>query len=229
MIGYFLSGVSTDVEEAWKLDPVTNPLSSPTNEKSLFSGPGLLAMQSFLHILAATPTPDQSPFLSSQGHARRAAQAQADHQSHLETLSRKRTASQDSPTDEQLKFKKVVQHERQNLNLKNPLSPPKKRPLQLAPSALPSPPPTPGPKSILKRVGTKELIGPLAGVEILRTASAKLNYLLRRIVELSREEKIIVFSDYAPMMWYLGEALEILGIEHLIYIQRLVGPPHPPW
>jgi len=48
---------------------------------------------------------------------------------------------------------------------------------------------------------------------------------LMRIIELQENEKIIVFSDYAPMMWYLGEALEILGIEHLIYIQRLVRYP----
>ena len=65
----------------------------------------------------------------------------------------------------------------------------------------------------------------LKEIKIHRTSSAKLNYLLSRILELSKDEKIIVFSDYAPMMWYLGEALELLGIEHLIYIQRLVFPP----
>ena len=184
-------------------------------------------MQSFLPVLAAAPTPDQSPFLTSQGHARRRAQAEIQEQSRLAALerSRKRTISQDPIlTDEQLKFRKVVQHERQHYNLKTGLSPPKKRPPQL-----PSPPPSAGPKSILKNREAKTLVAesPLAGVEIARTASAKLNYLLKRIVELSGEEKIIVFSDYAPMMWYLGEALEILGIEHLIYIQRLVPSLSP--
>lgn len=80
-------------------------------------------------------------------------------------------------------------------------------------------------KGILKVSRTAEEISEesvLKKIGIQRTASAKLNYLLKRILELRKDEKIIVFSDYAPIMWYLGESLELLGIEHLIYIQRLV-------
>jgi len=186
-------------------------------------------MQQHLPILARTPSAEQISLLSSQGHAHRTQRRQQLEES-LDRSRKRQPSTNHTPTkrsEEEQKFRKVVQHECDHYNLQQPREPPgKKRPAQFLSSPLS---PGGGLKSILKNgTARKDLEegSELARVEILRTASAKLNYLLTRIVEVCREEKIIVFSDYAPMMWYLGEALEILGIEHLIYIQRLVHPPH---
>lgn len=151
-------------------------------------------------------------------------------------------------TDEEQKLRKVVQHELNHYNLANPSDPtsPRKRQKPVIPMTPPASPPSdlvplllgqnpsgtsgnvPGLKSILKVSTVPEDIpanSPLKQITIQKTASAKLNYLLDQILKLHKDEKIIVFSDYAPVMWYLGESLEILGIPHLIYIQKLVIPP----
>ena len=209
-----------------------------TRNRSLFSGPGLLSIQSQFANLAVTPTENHVSYLSEVGHTqRRAAEAllEQDRQAALEKQRKKGSTPRKSSStievlpprrsDEEQKLRKVVQHELNHYDLSKPDSP-RKRP-KLAPQILtpPASPPS-GLKSILKVSGrVPEDIDEksvLKEINIHRTSSAKLNYLLSKILELSKDEKIIVFSDYAPMMWYLGEALELLGIEHLIYIQRLV-------
>jgi hypothetical protein len=130
--------------------------------------------------------------------------------------------------DEELKLRKVVKHEIDHYDLAKPDSPRKQNGaiIPLTPPASPAK----EIRSILKISSVPDDIpstSPLKEIGIQRTASAKLNYLLDRILILHKEEKIIVFSDYGPMMWYLSEALEVLGIQHLIYIQRLVNPPFP--
>ncbi|KAK9448171.1 SNF2 family N-terminal domain-containing protein [Limtongia smithiae] len=52
------------------------------------------------------------------------------------------------------------------------------------------------------------------------TVSAKLTYLLSRILEL-QEEKSIIFYQFEDAAFYIGEALEILGIEHCFYTTTL--------
>jgi len=233
------------VVDAWALTPVTNPLcETSTSQKTLFSGPALLAMQSHLPSLAVTPTESQITHLTNAGHAHRRAAEKLLEQARQAALDKQRkkdgTPKKSSPTkstidipplrsDEEQKLRKVVQHELDHYDLSKPDSP-QKRPKPSIPLTPPASPPS-GLKSILKTstAQTEDLSpeSPLKNVKVVKTASAKLNYLLSRIQELSPHEKIIVFSDYAPMMWYLGEALELLGIEHLIYIQRLVPPPSP--
>lgn len=155
-------------------------------------------------------------------------------------------------TNEEQKLRKVVQYELDHYNPSNPSSPRKqlKPPVLLTPPASPpnlsnvsrssqtstgtmSTPSTTRLKSILKVSRVPEDIpstSPLKGITIEKTASAKLNYLMEQIVKYHKDEKIIVFSDQGTAMWYLGEALELLGIPHLIYIQKLVKIlfPHSP-
>lgn len=242
MVGYTLEACPDEVVDAWALTPVSNPLNeTSTMKKTLFSGPALLAMQSHLPSLAITHPESQTANLIHAGDAhRRAAEKllEQTRQAALEKLKKKDgSPKKTSPTatievvphrsDEEQKLRKVVQHELDHYDLSKPDSP-RKRSRPSIPLTPPASPPSSGLKSILKSNGamtapeglTEE--SPLKGIKVLRTASAKLNYLLDRIQELAPQEKIIVFSDYAPMMWYLGEALELLGIEHLIYIQRLV-------
>ncbi|BFZ64498.1 hypothetical protein YB2330_005644 [Saitoella coloradoensis] len=64
---------------------------------------------------------------------------------------------------------------------------------------------------------------PLNGTNLIGTASAKLTYLLQQVLIHSRDEKIIIFSEYDDVMYYIGEALEIFGVKHLIYVPSL-GP-----
>jgi len=233
------------VVDAWALNPVVNPLcETSTVKKTLFSGPALLAMQSHLLSLAITPPEVQVTHLTNAGHAHRRAAEQLLEQARQAALDKLRkkdgTPKKSSPTkfttdiphirsDEEQKLRKVVQHELDHYDLSKPDSP-RKRPKPSIPLTPPASPPS-GLKSILKTTAAPpedlSAESPLKNVKVVKTASAKLNYLLSRIQQLSPHEKIIVFSDYAPMMWYLGEALELLGIEHLIYIQRLVRPAIP--
>ncbi|KAK9237884.1 P-loop containing nucleoside triphosphate hydrolase protein [Lipomyces kononenkoae] len=51
--------------------------------------------------------------------------------------------------------------------------------------------------------------------------SSKLSYLLSRVLELCMDEKIIVFYEFDDIAFYLGEGLEIFGIEHCFYTTSL--------
>ncbi|KAK9368014.1 P-loop containing nucleoside triphosphate hydrolase protein [Lipomyces kononenkoae] len=51
--------------------------------------------------------------------------------------------------------------------------------------------------------------------------SSKLSYLLCRVLELCMDEKIIVFYEFDDIAFYLGEGLEIFGIEHCFYTTSL--------
>jgi hypothetical protein len=214
---------------AWKLIPVQSPLNPSEHQANpLFSGPALLSMQSQRTTLAFTSSDQHISHLCNVGNEQRqAAQKQLD-QAREKALSKQRNKD-GSPKkqipqvdtavhfEEEQKLRKVVQHELTNYNLSTTPSPQKRK--------LITPPSSPPLKSILKSTmgsGDIQESSPLKQITIQRSSSAKLNYLLSRILELSKTEKIIVFSEYGPMMWYLGESLEILGIEHLIYIQRLV-------
>jgi hypothetical protein len=179
-------------------------------------------MQAQTPFLAISSTEDHVSYLASAGHThrRKAEESALQAQQEVENSPRKVDSQRN---DEEQKLRKVMQHERDHYDLSKPESP-RKRPRPLQTLTPPASPPN-GIKSILKNSSIPDDLpddSPLKKIMIQRTASAKLNYLLKRIMELQKDEKIIVFSDYAPIMWYLGEALELLGIEHLIYIQRLV-------
>lgn len=53
------------------------------------------------------------------------------------------------------------------------------------------------------------------------TASAKLTYLLDKVSELQKEEKIIIFYDNMNSAYWIAEGLELLGIEFRIYASSL--------
>ncbi|KAK9459868.1 P-loop containing nucleoside triphosphate hydrolase protein [Lipomyces oligophaga] len=57
--------------------------------------------------------------------------------------------------------------------------------------------------------------------KIIGTFSSKLTYILSRVLELHREEKIIIFYEYDDIAYYIGEGLEILGIDHCFYTTSL--------
>lgn len=62
---------------------------------------------------------------------------------------------------------------------------------------------------------------PLATASIISTASAKLSYLLDRIIALHQNEKILVFYEAENTAYYIAQALECLHIKHLIYAKTL--------
>jgi hypothetical protein len=231
-----------ELVNAWELRPVHNPLSEPkTQQTHLFSGPALISMKSQLPNLARRPDDEHISYLSNVGHAQRLEEQEKlrkTREERLETLKNKDGSPKKSSVlkslpefrpqrnDEEQKMRKVVQHETDHYDLSKPNSP-QKRPRLPQPLTPPSTPPVSNLRSILKHNNSGDDISessPLKPITIQRTASAKLNYLLGQIQALHKDEKIIVFSDYWTVMWYLGEALELLGIEHLIYIQRLVCP-----
>jgi hypothetical protein len=204
----------------------------------MFSGPALLAMQSQLATLALLPPNEHAWTLSCAGHAHRFAaqeqlekaraklvesQKKKDGSPKKEPITKKEIEIIPIRNDEELKLRKVVKYEIDHYDLSKPASPRKQPQHPLTPPSSPSK----DIKSILKVSSVPDDIpasSPLKKIAIRRTASAKLNYLLDKITSLHKDEKIIVFSDYGPMMWYLSECLEILDIQHLIYIQRLVPP-----
>lgn len=91
--------------------------------------------------------------------------------------------------------------------------------------AMPETPPKP--KSILKKspkanvVGKLDPASPLASTSIISTASSKLSYLMDRILLHQSDEKILVFYEADNVAYYIAQALECLGIKHLIYAKTL--------
>ncbi|OLL21825.1 F-box protein [Neolecta irregularis DAH-3] len=63
---------------------------------------------------------------------------------------------------------------------------------------------------------------PLLKISVSKTCSAKLNYLVEQVLEYSTQEKIIIFSEFDDVLYYTAEALEIIGIKHLIYARMKV-------
>ncbi|EEP80266.1 conserved hypothetical protein [Uncinocarpus reesii 1704] len=62
---------------------------------------------------------------------------------------------------------------------------------------------------------------PLANTKIVATASAKLSYLLDRVLEFQETEKIIIFYENNNNAFWVAEGLEILGVEFRIYASTL--------
>jgi SNF2 family DNA or RNA helicase len=86
---------------------------------------------------------------------------------------------------------------------------------------------TPKPKSALKKSSKGNIAGkldpssPLASTSIISTASSKLSYLMDRILLHQEHEKILVFYEADNVAYYITQALECLGIKHLIYAKTL--------
>ncbi|KAH1738744.1 hypothetical protein KXV68_001900 [Aspergillus fumigatus] len=62
---------------------------------------------------------------------------------------------------------------------------------------------------------------PLTQTKLLGTTSAKLSYLLSRVMELHSEEKIIIFYDSTNSGVWIAEGLDLLGIEYRMYASTL--------
>jgi len=82
-------------------------------------------------------------------------------------------------------------------------------------------------KSVLKQPLKRNITGTLPSdpalmsASIISTASVKLSYLMDRIVAHHDTEKIIVFYESENVAYYIAQALECLGIKHLIYAKSL--------
>ncbi|KAL9118070.1 MAG: hypothetical protein Q9187_005390 [Circinaria calcarea] len=62
---------------------------------------------------------------------------------------------------------------------------------------------------------------PLNRTRLSGTASAKLSYLLDKVSALHHEEKILIFYEGDHIAYYIAQALEIIGVQHLIYASGL--------
>ena len=94
----------------------------------------------------------------------------------------------------------------------------------------PTMPPTPVPSRPPSHKRKRSLLNrdlpadsPLARTSIIGTTSAKLSYLLTRIVALQTTEKILVFYDGDNTAYYIAQCLELLHIKHLIYAKSLAN------
>ncbi|PBP19439.1 hypothetical protein BUE80_DR009651, partial [Diplocarpon rosae] len=80
-------------------------------------------------------------------------------------------------------------------------------------------------KSSLKKTtdisGTFSSSSPLSSATIISTASAKLSYLMDAIMTYQAKEKIIIFYEADNTAYYIAQALECLGVKHLIYAKTL--------
>ncbi|KAK4131698.1 hypothetical protein BT67DRAFT_444492 [Trichocladium antarcticum] len=65
------------------------------------------------------------------------------------------------------------------------------------------------------------IAAPLAGTQLIATASAKLSYLVDQIVKHKELEQMIVFYENDNVAYYLAGVLDILQIPHLIYAKGL--------
>lgn len=62
---------------------------------------------------------------------------------------------------------------------------------------------------------------PLTQTKLVATASAKLTYLLDRVLELQEKEKIIIFYDNNNIAFWIAEGLEMIGVDFRIYANTL--------
>lgn len=62
---------------------------------------------------------------------------------------------------------------------------------------------------------------PLQKTRFVATASAKLTYLLNKVLEFQSTEKIIIFYDNNNSAFWIAEGLELLGVEFRIYASTL--------
>ena len=82
-------------------------------------------------------------------------------------------------------------------------------------------------KSALKSSAKKEIVdpfpadSPLARSIISGTASAKLSYLLDKVVVLQQEEKILIFYEGDQIAYYIAQALDLIDVQYLIYTRTL--------
>ncbi|KAL8855128.1 MAG: hypothetical protein Q9221_000034 [Calogaya cf. arnoldii] len=82
-------------------------------------------------------------------------------------------------------------------------------------------------KSALKSASTKQAVDPIDPSSILSrtrlsgTASAKLSYLLDRVISLHASEKILIFYEGDNIAYYVAQAFELLGVQYLIYTGSL--------
>ncbi|KAL8730279.1 MAG: hypothetical protein Q9166_004162 [cf. Caloplaca sp. 2 TL-2023] len=82
-------------------------------------------------------------------------------------------------------------------------------------------------KSALKSSSTTQPTQPINPSSILSktrlsgTASAKLSYLLDRVVSLHTSEKVLIFYEGDNIAYYIAQTLELLGIQFLIYTGSL--------
>ena len=63
----------------------------------------------------------------------------------------------------------------------------------------------------------------LGRTRIIGTASAKLSYLIDRVAQLQKDEKILIFYDANYIAYYISQALDLLDIKHLIYANTLTS------
>lgn len=73
-------------------------------------------------------------------------------------------------------------------------------------------------KGLKKRLSPES---PLSRAKIVATTSAKLTYLLDRVLELHKTEKIIIFYENNNSAFWIAEGLEMLGIDFRIYANTL--------
>lgn len=59
--------------------------------------------------------------------------------------------------------------------------------------------------------------------QLIGTASAKLSYLVSRLIVLSPTEKCIVFYEFDDVAYYIAEALDIIGMKYLIYSNSITS------
>lgn len=62
---------------------------------------------------------------------------------------------------------------------------------------------------------------PLAKTKISGTASAKLSYLLDKVIALQQNEKILIFYEGDQIAYYIAQAFDLLSIEYRIYTRTL--------
>lgn len=82
-------------------------------------------------------------------------------------------------------------------------------------------------KSALKSSRKEEIVdpfppdSPLARSILSGTASAKLSYLLDKVVALQQEEKILIFYEGDQIAYYIAQALDLVDVPYLIYTKTL--------
>ncbi|KAF3905783.1 hypothetical protein AA313_de0204549 [Arthrobotrys entomopaga] len=212
-MGYSIKCLPETVRQAWAMDPAV----AFSVQEALLGGAQMMTMQKLVSKNAYSGK-DMSAALTLEGDfsmpAHRELTAARD-----DIIGRKETGQiTEAQYDLLLKQNKAPQRSLQSKQTKHKKSPKKSSPSKLRRNS------NSGSGSGILKKGKKvsqdeyfPADSPLRDTTVTGVVSAKLAYLLSKVLELQKDEKILIFYETDQVAFYIAEALSVVGVNYLLY------------
>ncbi|KAF3922209.1 hypothetical protein ABW21_db0208908 [Orbilia brochopaga] len=216
-MGYCVTGLPVTVQNAWAMDPTV----SFGADDAVLGGAQIMTMQKFVAKNAYSGH-DLTPRLATEGELKMPAfRESASGRDHI--LGQKEAGEitetqylymlHDHPSAQQTLQSKQTKNKRKKGTSGSPM--------KFTPTKTTST--SPAKKGILKqsnKTSEEEYLAPnspLRAVTVNGFASAKLAYLVSRVLEFQATEKILIFYETDQVAFYIAEALSVVGVKYLLY------------